>query len=40
MVQRCYRGVGDIHMNRGIEGESRKEEGGKEIDGCPLTVAH
>jgi hypothetical protein len=31
---RWYRGVGEIHMNRGRVGE---ESGGKETDGCPLT---
>jgi hypothetical protein len=35
MVQRCYRGVGDIHMNRGRVGE---DKGGKEMDRCPLTA--
>jgi hypothetical protein len=32
---RWYIGVGEIHMNRGRVGEER---GGKEMDGCPLTV--
>jgi hypothetical protein len=32
---RWYRGVGEIHMNKGRVGEER---GGKETDGCPLTV--
>jgi hypothetical protein len=32
---RWYRGVGEIHMNRGRVGEER---GGKEMDGCPLTL--
>jgi hypothetical protein len=31
---RWYRGVGEIHMNKGRVGEER---GGKEMDGCPLT---
>jgi hypothetical protein len=31
---RCYRGAGEIHMNKGRVGEER---GGKEMDGCPLT---
>jgi hypothetical protein len=31
---RWYRGVGEIHMNKGRVGEER---GGKEIDGCFLT---
>jgi hypothetical protein len=34
MVQRCYRGVGNIHMDRGRVGEERE---GKETDGYPLT---
>jgi hypothetical protein len=32
---RWYRGVGEIHMNRGRVGEERV---GKEMDGCPLTL--
>jgi hypothetical protein len=32
---RWYRGVGEVHMNKGRVGEER---GGKEMDGCPLTV--
>jgi hypothetical protein len=32
---RYYKGVGDIHMNRGRVGEER---GGKETDRCPLTI--
>jgi hypothetical protein len=31
---RWYRGVVEIHMNKGRLGEER---GGKEMDGCPLT---
>jgi hypothetical protein len=31
---RWYRGVREIHMNRGRVGEGR---GGKETDRCPLT---
>jgi hypothetical protein len=31
---RWYRGVGEIHMNKGGVGEER---GGKEMDRCPLT---
>jgi hypothetical protein len=30
-----YKGVGDIHMNRGRVGEER---GGKKMDRCPLTL--
>jgi hypothetical protein len=33
---RWYKGVGEIHMNKGRVGEERK---GKEMDGCPLTSA-
>jgi hypothetical protein len=29
-----YKGVGEIHMDKGRVGEESK---GKEIDGCPLT---
>jgi hypothetical protein len=32
---RWYKGVGEIHMNKGRVGEER---GGKETDGCPLTI--
>jgi hypothetical protein len=32
---RWYRGVGEIHMNKGRVGEER---GGKETDGCLLTA--
>jgi hypothetical protein len=32
---RWYRGVGEIHINKGRVGEER---GGKETDECPLTV--
>jgi hypothetical protein len=32
---RWYRGVGEVHMNKGRVGEER---GGKEMDRCPLTV--
>jgi hypothetical protein len=32
---RWYRGVGEIHMNKGRVGEER---GGKETDGCPLSL--
>jgi hypothetical protein len=32
---RWYRGVGEIHINRGRVGEDR---GGKEMDGCPLIL--
>jgi hypothetical protein len=31
---RLYKGVGEIHMNKGKVGEER---GGKEMDECPLT---
>jgi hypothetical protein len=30
-----YKGVGEIHMNKGRVGEERR---GKEMDGCPLTA--
>jgi hypothetical protein len=33
---RWYKGVGEIHINKGRVGEERK---GKKIDGCPLTTA-
>jgi hypothetical protein len=33
---RWYRGVGEIHMNKGRVGEKR---GGKETDRCPLTTS-
>jgi hypothetical protein len=32
---RWYRGMGEVHMNKGRVGEER---GGKEMDGCPLTA--
>jgi hypothetical protein len=32
---RWYKGVGEIHMNKGRVGEERR---GKETDGCPLTL--
>jgi hypothetical protein len=31
---RYYKGVGEIHMDKGKVGE---ESNGKEMDGCPLT---
>jgi hypothetical protein len=31
---RWYKGVGEIHMNKGRVGEERR---GQEMDGCPLT---
>jgi hypothetical protein len=31
-----YRGVGEVHMNKGRVGEER---GGKETDRCPLTLS-
>jgi hypothetical protein len=33
---RWYRGVGEVHMNKGGVGEDR---GGKETDRCPLTTS-
>jgi hypothetical protein len=33
---RWYRGVGEIHMNKGRVGEER---GGKEMDRCPYTLS-
>jgi hypothetical protein len=38
MVQMCYRGVWDIHINKELRGRLGKERGGKEMDGCPLIV--
>jgi hypothetical protein len=34
---RWYRGVGEVHMNKGRVGEER---GGKEMDRCPLTATN
>jgi hypothetical protein len=33
---RWYKGVGEIHMNKGRVGEERR---GKEMDRCPLTLS-
>jgi hypothetical protein len=33
---RWYKGVGEIHINKGRVGEESK---GKETDGCPLTLS-
>jgi hypothetical protein len=33
---RWYKGVGEVHINKGRVGEER---GGKEMDRCPLTGA-
>jgi hypothetical protein len=32
---RWYKGVGEIHMNKGRVGEEKR---GKEVDRCPLTL--